>query len=63
MVKAIIGGNVYTPDQVLVPGTVLIEKGHIAAVGSADAVTVPTEAEVIDAEGRAVVPGLIDIDR
>jgi len=59
--KAITNGSVYTPDQVLAPGTVLIEEGRIKAVGSADTVTVPPEAEVIDAEGRAVVPGFIDV--
>jgi N-acetylglucosamine-6-phosphate deacetylase len=59
--KAIINGNVYTPDQVLTSGTVLIEETHIATVGPADTLAVPPEAEVIDAEGKAVVPGFIDI--
>ncbi len=59
--KAIVNGNVYTPDQVLTPGTVLIEEGHITAVGSADATPVPLEAELIEADGMAVVPGLIDV--
>jgi N-acetylglucosamine-6-phosphate deacetylase len=59
--KAIINGSVYTPDQVLAPGTILIEEGHITAVGSADTFTVPPEAEVIDAKGEAVVPGFIDV--
>jgi N-acetylglucosamine-6-phosphate deacetylase len=59
--KAIINGNVYTPDQVLTSGTVLIEEKHITAVGLADTLAAPFKAEVIDAEGRAVVPGLIDI--
>ena len=59
--KAIVYGNVYTPDQVLAPGTVLIEGEHIGAVGSAEALTVPPGAEVLDAEGTAVVPGFIDL--
>ena len=59
--KAIVNGNVYTPDQVLAPGTVLIEGERVAAVGSADGLTVPPGAEVIDAEGMAVVPGFIDL--
>jgi len=59
--KAIVNGNVYTPDQALAPGTVLIEGERIAGVGSADALTVPPGAEVIDAEGMAVVPGFIDL--
>lgn len=59
--KAIVNGSVYTPDQVLAPGTVLIEEERITAVGSADTLAVPLEAEVIDAKGMAVVPGLIDV--
>ena len=59
--KAIVNGNVYTPDQALAPGTVLIEEGHITAVGSADTLAVPPEAEVTDAHGMVVVPGLIDV--
>jgi len=59
--KAIINGNVYTPDRVLAPGTVLVKEGRIVAVGSADTLAVPPEAELIDAQGRAVVPGFIDV--
>jgi N-acetylglucosamine-6-phosphate deacetylase len=59
--KAIINGSVYTPDQVLAPGTVLIDEGRITAVGAADTVVVPPEAEVIDALDSAVVPGFIDV--
>ena len=59
--KAIVNGNVYTPDQVLAPGTVLIEEGSIVAVGSADALAAPPEAESIDAEGMTVAPGFIDV--
>jgi N-acetylglucosamine-6-phosphate deacetylase len=59
--KAIVNGNVYTPDQVLAPGTVLIEGGRITAVGLADTLAVPPEAEIIDAQGKAVVPGFIDV--
>ena len=48
--KAIVNGNVYTPDQVLAPGTVLIEEKRITAVGSADTLTAPTEAKTVDCE-------------
>jgi N-acetylglucosamine-6-phosphate deacetylase len=59
--KAIVNGSVYTPEQVLDPGTVLIEEGRITAVGLADTLAVPPEAEVIEAGGMAVAPGLIDV--
>jgi N-acetylglucosamine-6-phosphate deacetylase len=60
-VKVIINGSVYTPDQVLAPGTVLIEGERITAIGAADTLAVPLGTEVIDAEGMAVVPGFIDV--
>jgi N-acetylglucosamine-6-phosphate deacetylase len=59
--KAIVNGMLYTPDQTVSPGTVLIERGQITAVGPTDAVTVPPEAEAVDAEGMSVVPGFIDV--
>ena len=59
--KAIVNGNVYTPDQVLAPGTVLVKEGRIVAVGLADTLAAPPGAEVIDAQGKAVVPGFIDV--
>lgn len=57
--KAIVNGKVITmAGDVFEKGTVLIENGKIKAVG-AD-ITVPSEAEVINAAGKVVFPGLID---
>ncbi len=56
---AITNGRVMTiTNGTLEKGTVLIENGKIAAVG--ENLEVPTEAEVIDAAGKVVMPGLID---
>lgn len=53
---AVVGGRLVTPDTI-VEGGVRIEGDRIAAVGDID-----TEADtVIDAEGRLVLPGLIDL--
>ncbi|CAN5687102.1 amidohydrolase [soil metagenome] len=41
-------------------GSVLMRDGQIVAVGTAAAVTVPADAQVIDAAGRWVTPGVID---
>ncbi len=60
-VKAITGGTVYTPVEVIAPGVVLIEGNTIMAVGAAGVTPVPPEAELIEADGMAVVPGLIDV--
>ncbi len=55
---AIRGGKLLTPGETIWDGVLLIEDGKIAAVG-AD-IEVPVEAEIIDASGQVVMPGMID---
>ena len=56
---AIINGKVMTVSQsAFEPGTVLIKDGRIVAVG--ERVDVPEGADIIDAAGKVVMPGLID---
>jgi imidazolonepropionase-like amidohydrolase len=56
---AITGGRVLTISHgVIENGTVLVENGKIAAVGSD--VRVPRGAQVVDARGKVVMPGLFD---
>jgi imidazolonepropionase-like amidohydrolase len=56
---AITNGTIMTITQgTIEPGTVLVEAGRILAVG--DSVTIPEDAERYDADGRVVMPGLID---
>ena len=57
---AIVGGRVVTMGEagVIENGTVIIERGRIAAVG-AD-VTVPEGYRIIDATGKYVTPGLMN---
>jgi len=58
---AITGGKLLTITHGTIEnGVVVIEKGKIAAVGTAAAVKVPADAQVIDAKGMTVYPGLID---
>lgn len=57
---AITGGEVWTmAGQVYPGGTVLVDRGKIVEVGPG--VSVPPQAEVIDAAGKIVLPGFIDI--
>ena len=56
---AIRGGTVHTlAGPAIESGTVVIEDGRISAVGAS--VTVPADAQVIDAAGLHVYPGLFD---
>jgi imidazolonepropionase-like amidohydrolase len=56
---AITGGRVLTISHgVIENGTVLVENGKIAAVGQN--VKVPRGAQVIDARGKVVMPGMFD---
>jgi N-acetylglucosamine-6-phosphate deacetylase len=59
--KAIIHGQLYTPQAVDGEGVVLIDGGQIVAAGPAGTITVPPGSEVIDAGGRRVTPGLVDV--
>lgn len=58
---AIRGGELYTPTTSLSGGVVLIEEGRIRAVGDGSQIEIPRHAEVIDATGLIVAPGLIDL--
>lgn len=56
---AIVHGKIYTiSGPVITEGTVLIRDGKIADVGAN--VSVPPDAQIVDASGKSVFPGLID---
>src|SRR5215469_4766555 len=58
---AITGGKLLTITHGTIDnGVLIIENGKIATVGAANSVKVPTNAQVIDAKGMTVYPGLID---
>jgi imidazolonepropionase-like amidohydrolase/Tol biopolymer transport system component len=60
---AVVGGRVITMrgDEVIEDGTVVIEGNRIRAVGKTGEVAVPAGAYVVDAHGKTVIPGLIDV--
>ena len=49
------------PGTVHDPGTIVVRRGLIEAVGPAKDVVVPFDAEVIDGKGLTVYPGFIDL--
>ena len=59
---AVTGGTVIdgTGRAPIADGVVVMDKGRIAAVGSAKDVTIPSSATKIDARGKYVIPGLMD---
>ncbi|MCS7221271.1 MAG: N-acetylglucosamine-6-phosphate deacetylase [Anaerolineae bacterium] len=59
--QAIVNGQLFTPQPIPGEGVVLIEGGYIVAAGPANSVRIPPGSEVIDAGGRKVVPGLVDV--
>jgi N-acetylglucosamine-6-phosphate deacetylase len=54
-------GMVITPSKTIEKGVVVFEDGKITAVGQKNRVEVPRGAKVIDASGKIVAPGFIDI--
>lgn len=60
---AVVGGRVITMrgDEIIEDGTVVIQGNRIRAVGPSSQVTVPAGASVVDAHGKTVLPGLIDV--
>lgn len=58
MTTAIVNANVIPVAGAEFTGTILIENGRIAALGTD--IDVPEGAEVVDAQGAQVTPGLVD---
>jgi imidazolonepropionase-like amidohydrolase/Tol biopolymer transport system component len=58
---ALTGARVITMrgDEVIENGTVVIDRNRIAAVGAN--VAIPPDAKVIDAAGKTIMPGIIDV--
>ena len=58
IMKYIIGGNIITPDGIVTGHTLAYNEKIVGVIEDA---LIPPEAEVINAEGRYVSPGFIDI--
>ena len=61
-VVAFVGAQVVTMDgdTVIPDGTVVVRGNRIEAVGPRDQIDVPRGAEVIDATGHTIMPGIVD---
>ena len=59
---AITGAKVIAaPGKVFDPGTIVVRRGVIEAVGPAPQVMIPYDAETIEGKGLVVYPGFIDL--
>jgi N-acetylglucosamine-6-phosphate deacetylase len=58
---ALTRARVYTPGETIEDGVVVTENGRIAHCGTADEIEVSSQATIIDLDGRAVFPGMIDV--
>lgn len=48
-------------DEVIENGRILIQNNRIKAIGSVAEIALPKDAKVIDAKGKTVIPGLVDV--
>lgn len=58
---AFLNGKIFTPLETIDDGVVVVDGTTIHAVGTRATTPVPRDAEIIDARGNAIIPGLIDI--
>ena len=54
-------GTILTPFEEIKDGTIVVQDSKIVEVGSRGQVQEPAGADVVDADGGYIVPGLIDI--
>lgn len=62
-VLAITGATVVTMkgDEVLKHASIVIKRNRIDAIGPSDEVSIPAGAKTIDAAGKFIIPGMIDV--
>lgn len=59
---ALKGANIITMkgEQVIENGVIITDGKRIKAIGTADEVTIPKGAEIIDVAGKTIMPGIVD---
>src|SRR5437868_2734997 len=58
---AITGAQIIPIAGELIPrGVLVVQHGKIVSIGSTDAVKIPDGAEVVDAAGKILMPGIVD---
>jgi imidazolonepropionase-like amidohydrolase/Tol biopolymer transport system component len=62
-VIAITGARIVTMkgDEVIADGTIVVEGNRITAVGPTQRILVPAGAKTVDARGKTIIPGIVDV--
>ncbi|HSN69302.1 MAG TPA: amidohydrolase, partial [Thermoanaerobaculia bacterium] len=62
-IVALTGARIVTMrgDEVIENGSIVVEGNRIRAIGPAGSVPIPAGAHVLDAAGKTIIPGLIDV--
>jgi imidazolonepropionase-like amidohydrolase/Tol biopolymer transport system component len=60
---AITGARIVTMkgDEVIADGTIVVDGNRISAVGPSSTILVPAGARKIDAHGKTIIPGIVDV--
>jgi imidazolonepropionase-like amidohydrolase/Tol biopolymer transport system component len=48
-------------DEIIENGTIIIKNNRIEAIGKAAEINIPANAMIIDAKGKTIMPGLVDV--
>ena len=59
--KAVVNATIVMRDHLILDGVILIENEFITKIGAKKDISIPNDAEIIDANGLYVGPGLVDI--
>lgn len=58
---AFVGAKIYTAaGPIIIDGVLIVKNGKIIEIGSVDEISLPSDAKIINAKGKVIMPGLVD---
>lgn len=60
---ALTGARIITMkgDEIIEKGTIVIEQNKIVSIGPASEISIPSDAKIVNAEGKTIMPGIVDV--